>query len=136
MNKLRAATAAVFADAPSGVSAAETTRKAVQEERARVVVLNGTPEAGLGASVADALTAAGYTIVNLGNADRGDYAQTQIVVYGEGKTVSREELVRRFSLTPNRVRFEPAADAVDLTLIVGADQAQAQSVTASGGGAP
>ena len=133
MNKLRAATTAVFADLPSGVSAAETARKAVKDERARVVVLNGTPSAGLGASVADALTAAGYTIVNLGNADRGDYAQTQIIVHGEGKTTSREELVRRFSLTPNRVRFEPASDTVDLTLIVGADQADAKSTTAAGG---
>jgi LCP family protein required for cell wall assembly len=133
MNKLRAATAAVFADLPSGVSAAETTRQAIKEERARVVVLNGTPAAGLGASVADALTAAGYTIVNLGNADRGDYAQTQIIVHGEGKTTSREELVRRFALTPNRVRFEPTSDTVDLTLIVGADQAEAKSTTAAGG---
>lgn len=134
MNKLRAATTAVFADLPSGVSAAETTRKAVKDERARVVVLNGTPSAGLGASVADALTAAGYTIANLGNADRGDYAQTQIIVHGEGKTTSREELVRRFALTPNRVRFEPASDTVDLTLIVGADQAAAKSTTTAGGG--
>jgi hypothetical protein len=108
----------------------------VKEEGARVVVLNGTPEAGLGASVADALTAAGYTIVNLGNADRGDYAQTQIIVHGDGKTTSREELVRRFNLTPSRVRSEPPSDSVDLTLILGADQAQAKSTAASGGGAP
>ncbi|MDQ1302009.1 MAG: hypothetical protein QG637_1931, partial [Chloroflexota bacterium] len=124
----------VFADLPSGVSAAETTRKAVQAEGARIVVLNGTPEAGLGASVADALTAAGYTIVNLGNADRGDYTQTQLIVHGDGKTISREELVRRFSLAPSRVRSEPPSTTVDLTLIVGADQAQAKSTTATGSG--
>jgi LCP family protein required for cell wall assembly len=136
MNKLRAATAAVFADLPNDVSAAEATRKAIKEEGARVIVLNGTPEAGLGAGVADALTTAGYTIVNLGNADRGDYAQTQLIVHGDGKPISREELARRFNLTPDRVRSQPPADAVDLTLILGADRVPAPSTAASGGGAP
>lgn len=132
MNKLRAATAAVFADLPSGVSAAETTRKAVKEEGARLVVLNGTPEAGLGASIAEALVAAGYTVVNLGNADRGDYAQTRLIVHGDGKTTSREDLVRRFNLSPDRIRSEPPSETVDLILVLGADQIPAQSTAASG----
>ncbi len=125
MNKLRAATAAVFADQPSDVSPAEATRRAIQDEKPRVVVLNGTPEAGLGAGVAEALAAAGYTIVNIGNADRGDYAHTMLITHGDGKTVSREELVRRFSLAPAHLRSEPPSDAVDLTLILGADQIKA-----------
>ncbi len=130
MNKLRAATAAVFADLSADVSPAEAMRQTIQDENPRVMVLNGTPEAGLGASVADALAAAGYTIVNIGNADRGDYTQTVLITHGDGKTVSREELVRRFSLMPAQIRSEPPSDAVDLTLILGADQIKA---SASGG---
>ncbi|MGC8781106.1 MAG: LytR C-terminal domain-containing protein, partial [Anaerolineae bacterium] len=132
MNKLRAATAAVFADVPAGVSADDATRRAVKAEGARVVVLNGTPQADLGAAMADALAAAGYTVVNVGNADRGDYAETLLIVHGNGKVTSREALVRRFNLPPARVRSEPPSDAVDLTLILGADQAQARSAGVAG----
>ena len=57
MTKLRAALASVFADSPSGTTAAEAARKAVKSEGAKLVVLNGTPEAGVGASVAATLTA-------------------------------------------------------------------------------
>jgi LCP family protein required for cell wall assembly len=134
MNKLRAATAAVFADLPAGVSAAEAARQAVKAEGARVVVLNGTPEAGLGAAVADALAAAGYTVVNVGNADRGDYAETLLIVHGDGKVTSREELVRRFNLPPARVRSEPPSDTVDLTLILGSDQVKPKAASAVGVG--
>ena len=75
MNKVRAATASVFADTPAGSSAAETQQKTIATEAARVVVLNGTAEAGLAAGVASALTAEGFRIANLGNAERGDYDQ-------------------------------------------------------------
>lgn len=127
MNKLRAATTAVFADVPSGVTAEEAARKAVKSEAAKLVVLNGTPEAGLGASVAAGLTADGYNVINLGNADRGDYAQTRLIVHGDSHPTTRETLARRFNLTPDRVSSEPPSDTVDLTLIVGQDQAQAKS---------
>ncbi len=123
MSKLRAATASVFADLPAGTSPAEATLKAVQTEGARLVVLNGTGEAGLGASVAAALTADGYRVVNLGNAERGDYAQTRLIVQGDATPVTREALVRRFGLSPDRVRSDPPSETADLTLIVGSDQA-------------
>ncbi len=123
MNKLRAATASVFADVPAGTSPAEVTLKAVKSDGARLVVLNGTGEAGLGASVAAGLTADGYTVVNLGNAERGDYAQTRLIVYGDAKPTTREALVRRFGLSPDRVSSDPPSETTDLALIVGLDQA-------------
>ena len=107
MNKLRAALASVFADLPTGTTAAEAARKAVKSEGAKVVVLNGTPEAGVGASVAAALTADGYNVVSLGNADRGDYTQSRLIVYGDSKPSTREELARRFGVAPANVRWEP-----------------------------
>jgi hypothetical protein len=127
MNKLRAALASVFADLPSGTTAAEAARKAVKSEGAKLVVLNGTPEAGVGASVAAALTADGYNVVSLGNADRGDYTQSRLIVYGDSKPSTREELARRFSVAPANVRWEPTSDTTDLTLIVGQDQAMAKA---------
>jgi LCP family protein required for cell wall assembly len=122
MNKLRPALAAVFADLPAGTTAADAARQAVKNEGARLVVLNGTPEAGVGASVAAALSADGYNVVSLGNADRGDYAQSHLVVYGGSKPSTREELARRFGVVPTNVRWEPPSETADLALIVGKDQ--------------
>ncbi|MCX6028977.1 MAG: LCP family protein [Chloroflexi bacterium] len=122
MAKLRAATAAVFADAPAGPTAAEAAAKAIQAEGARIVVLNGTTEAGLAAKAEAALQAAGFTVAAVGNADRADYAQTVLITHGDRTPATREALVRRYNIPPDRVRSEPSADGKDLTVILGADQ--------------
>jgi LCP family protein required for cell wall assembly len=124
MVKLRAAAAAVFADAPAGPSAVELARQAMLEEKARIVILNGTGEAGLAARTEAALQAEGFTIAAVGNADRADYAQTVLISHGDRTPATREALVRRYNLPPAHVRSEPPAEEKDLTLILGADQAQ------------
>ncbi len=48
-------------------------------------VLNGSGVAGAASKVADALTSAGYTVVETGNADLSDYEQTQIYVKNDLK---------------------------------------------------
>jgi len=127
MAKVRAATAAVFADAPEeGLSAEEAARQAVQAEAARVVVLNGTQEEGLASKTAAALSDAGYDVVAIGNAERADYAQTWLISHGDTKPKSREALARRFGIIPEHVVSDPPSDNVDLTLIVGQDQAAPQ----------
>ncbi len=122
MAKLRAAAAAVFADAPAGPSAADLARKAMLDEKARIVVLNGTTEAGLAAKAEAALQADGFTVAAVGNADRADYAQTVLITHGDRTPATREALVRRYNIPPDRVRSEPAADGKDLTVILGGDQ--------------
>jgi LCP family protein required for cell wall assembly len=124
MNKVQAAADAVFGETPVAVpaSAAEIARQAIQAEAARVVVLNGTTEGGLGAEVAAALSEEGYQVVAVGNADRADYPRTELISYGDGNDATREALVSRFGITPDRVRSESPSDSADLTLIVGADQ--------------
>jgi LCP family protein required for cell wall assembly len=122
MAKLRAATAAVFADAPAGPTAAEAAAKAIQAEAAAIVLLNGTTETGLAAKTEAALQAAGFTVVAVGNADRADYAQTVLIAHGDRTPATREALVRRYNIPPDRVRSEPAAEGKDLTVILGGDQ--------------
>ena len=126
MAKVRAATAAVFADAPEeGLSAEEAARQAVQAEAARVVVLNGTQEEGLASKTAAALSDAGYDVVAIGNAERADYAQSWLITHGDEKPKAREALLRQFDIPPDRILSEPPTEDLDLTVIVGADQIQA-----------
>ncbi len=121
LKKVRAAAAAVFGETASGPPPEEMTRQALQAEAARVIVLNGTTEAGLGAEIAASLAADGFQVVAVGNADRADYDQTILITYGDGKDVAREALAGRFGITPDRVRSEPPSESADLVLIIGAD---------------
>jgi anionic cell wall polymer biosynthesis LytR-Cps2A-Psr (LCP) family protein len=123
LNKLRAAASAVFADAAVGPSPEEVARQAVQSEAARVIVLNGTPEKGLAAKTQATLITNGFNVVTVGNADNVDYETTQLVTHGDATPATVEALVRWFKIPSDRIRSEPPSDQVDVTLIIGADQA-------------
>jgi polyisoprenyl-teichoic acid--peptidoglycan teichoic acid transferase len=125
MDKVKAAAASVFGETQTGPSAAEGARQAVQSESARVVVLNGTTAGGLGSEVAAGLTADGFQVVAVGNADRADYGQSVLTTYGDGKDATREALVSRFGISPDRVISDAPSDSADFTLIVGADRVSA-----------
>lgn len=56
----------------------ETSKLAVQPEEVTVRVLNGSGVAGRAAEVAAALEAQGFTVAEIGDADRNDYAATEI----------------------------------------------------------
>lgn len=125
VNKLRAAAAAIFADAPAGPSPEEAERQVVQAEAARIIVLNGTQEKGLAAKTQATLIINGFNAATVGNADRVDYAETWLISHGEDKPATVEALARWFNIPPERIRSEPPSDTVDVTLIVGQDQVQA-----------
>jgi polyisoprenyl-teichoic acid--peptidoglycan teichoic acid transferase len=55
-----------------------------------VEVLNGSGRSGIAATYADKLTAAGYSVVNTGNADRTDYSATIITIYVDNSAVRKE----------------------------------------------
>jgi polyisoprenyl-teichoic acid--peptidoglycan teichoic acid transferase len=123
MDKVKAVVAAVFGERPGDATAseAEVARQAIQSEGARVIVLNGTTEPGLGAEIAASLATDGFQVVAIGNADRADYQQTMLIAQGDGKDATREALVSRFGIAPDRVRSESPSDSADLTLVIGAD---------------
>ena len=127
MDKVRAVAASVFGETAGGPTAAEVARQAIQSEAARLVVLNGTTEGGLGTEVATSLAADGYQVVAVGNADRADYGQSVLITHGDGKDATREALVSRFGMAPDRVRSESPSESADLTLIVGADLVRADA---------
>jgi LCP family protein required for cell wall assembly len=121
MDKLQAAVASVFGETPGGPSAEELARQAIQAEAARVVVLNGTTEGGLGAEIAASLSADGFQVIAVGNADRADYEQSVLITHGDGSDATREALVSHFGIPPDRVRSESPSESADLTVVIGAD---------------
>jgi hypothetical protein len=125
MDKVKAVAASVFGEMQSGPTAADLARQAIQSEAARVVVLNGTTAGGLGTEVATSLAADGFQVVAVGNADRADYGQSVLITYGDGKDATREALVSRFGMPPDRVRSESPSETTDFTLVVGEDLASA-----------
>ena len=124
MNKLRAAAAAIFADAADGPSSEETARQIILAEAARIMVLNGTQEKALAAKTQARLITSGFNVITVGNADSADYAETWLVTHGDKAPATVEALARWLNIPPDRIRSEPPSDQVDLTIIVGADQVQ------------
>jgi anionic cell wall polymer biosynthesis LytR-Cps2A-Psr (LCP) family protein len=98
-----------------------TTADQVAGEAARIQVRNGTGRPQLGQIAADQLRWRGLKVVDVGPADRGDYAKTQILVFNE-KPGAVDLLTRELKLKPENVLRQPAPDEpADIRLILGND---------------
>lgn len=96
-------------------------RVELERESARIAVLNGTSTPELALQVGEWLTGQGFVVVGYGEADRTDYAQTQIIDYG-GKPFTLQELIDLFAIVDENIR--PGAgsnEQADIQLIIGAD---------------
>jgi polyisoprenyl-teichoic acid--peptidoglycan teichoic acid transferase len=96
--------------------------KRIQQEGARVLVLNGTTNAQTAKNAADYLQAQGFQIAGYGNADRFDYAKTVLIDYSGAKNATVTALAKAFSVGPDDIRpTKNVKSDVDIRLIVGAD---------------
>jgi LCP family protein required for cell wall assembly len=97
---------------------------AAKSENAKVAVLNGAGEEGLAGRFAEVLEALGFTVTEIGNADRMDYPTTRIVDY-TGNPYTAQYLVDLMNLTQSQVLFQTVPDnEIDLALVVGYDWQQ------------
>ncbi|WP_322802225.1 LCP family protein [Thermoflexus sp.] len=88
---------------------------------ARVAVQNGTLRPGLATRVADALRGLGAEIVEIGNADRFDYPETQILVHPGAQEAGRQ-VAGWLGLSLTAIREVPDLPcACDLLIRLGAD---------------
>jgi LCP family protein required for cell wall assembly len=90
-------------------------------EGARIEVLNGAGIEGLAGQASQYLEGLGLNVVEVGNADRLDYAQTMIIDY-TGNPYTRKYLMDLSNLTESQIlsQRDPNSD-IDLVLILGAD---------------
>lgn len=107
-------------------------------ERIRVQVLNGIGAPGLAQRVAPLLVPAGGQVTLSANADRFDYAVTQVVYYDDAR-LADAEAVREALGVGELVKSLAGLEVVDVTVVVGADFLQAHPGTSpspSEGAAP
>jgi LCP family protein required for cell wall assembly len=106
---------------PPGNGGADQSNR-VQQEAARILVLNGTSGPLLGEQTARFLQAQGFQITAYGNADRFDYPKTVLVDYSGAKNATITALAKIFRVDPENIRRSPKAQSdVDIRVILGAD---------------
>ena len=94
---------------------------ALQKEGARIVVQNGTTQAGLEVNTAEFLRQQGFEVMQFGPADRTDYPRTVIVDY-TGKPYALQVLTEIFNVANENIRRSPNLKSdVDVRVIIGAD---------------
>jgi LCP family protein required for cell wall assembly len=90
-------------------------------EGARIRVLNGTPQAQSGQIAADELRWHGLNVVEVGAADRSDYAKTKIIAYSD-KPEALGVLAQVFHVKPADIVRQPdASQPVDIQVLLGGD---------------
>lgn len=91
------------------------------EEGASIAVLNGAGIEGFAGRTGQYLEGQGLNVVEIGNADRLDYARSFIIDY-TGNPYTRQYLMQLSDLTESQIlsQTDPSSN-VDITLILGAD---------------
>jgi hypothetical protein len=88
----------------------------------RVQVLNGSGEGGVAARVAGALREGGFQVVEVKNADRGDWFATVVLARRDDTSAAR--VVARYLGGPPVVRQAWDSDLADVTVVIGSDRSR------------
>jgi LCP family protein required for cell wall assembly len=96
--------------------------KQIQQEAARILVLNGSANPQVAERTARLLQSQGFLIAAYGNADRFDYSKTVLIDYSGSKNVTLNALAKIFRVSPENIRRTPSAKSnEDIRVILGAD---------------
>ncbi len=115
----------------SGSSPTKKSDITVQPEQITVRVLNGSGVAGRAAEVAAALEAQGFTVAEIGDADRSDYAATEI----RHDAASAEAARTVLAALPGAMTTGDAT-ATTITIVLGTAYAGVESVVADVSASP
>ena len=88
----------------------------------RVQVLNGSGEGGVGIRVASFLREGGYHVVDIRNADQGDYFASMVVARRGDLSMARE--VAHYLGGPPLIRQAWDSDLADVSVLVGRDRSR------------
>lgn len=98
----------------------------IVKEKAKVLVLNGTVESGLGQRMADKLKSYGYNVVGVRNAPSNMYMSTEIIKTSKAKQpYTKNYLEQRFNTTTISKLPDPTIKPgnADFVVILGTDEA-------------
>ncbi len=92
------------------------------QEKAKLVVQNGTNVSGLASQTALFLKQQGFNVLQFGPADTTTYPHTVIVVYDDSKVYTLQVLAALFAVEEENIRSSPNLKSdVDFRVIVGSD---------------
>ncbi len=92
--------------------------------RPRVEILNGNGTAGSSLPVAEALIGEGFYVFRSGNADRFDYAASQVIAQGEDAVEAAREVGAILGVADLLLEAQAPSGVVDVSIIVGTDLAR------------
>lgn len=93
----------------------------LRAEAARIVILNGTTKDGLAAMASRYLKNNGFNVVQIGNAEKRDYAKTVLVDLAD-KPATLDWLAQRFNIDSGNIRRNPTTERdSDIRIILGSD---------------
>jgi hypothetical protein len=85
-------------------------------------VLNGTDRIGVARQLADQLARAGYEVTRVDDADRNDYPETRLEVFGNNQRAGAV-LAARLRIPQSAIKMVPTGDTgAELRVIVGRSQ--------------
>lgn len=94
---------------------------ALAAEGVGIAIDNGTTIEGFASQVADRLKSRGYSVIDVGKADRLDYTTTAIVSYA-GDSFTLESLRQYFDISQDHVAYQPDwSSSVAIRIILGTD---------------
>ncbi len=103
------------------MSAPSWEEQALAAEAVRIAVDNGTTIDGFASQMADRLRARGYHVVEVGKADRLEYARTEIISHA-GASYTLDRLRQYLRVGEDDVRYEPNwVSDVAIRVVVGRD---------------
>jgi polyisoprenyl-teichoic acid--peptidoglycan teichoic acid transferase len=125
MSKVKLAVATIYGGAPNRLpgNAAPSANLQSATTGTHIAVLNGTSDAGLASRVAGNLAKSGFDVVGLGDADRTDYSQSWLIVYGNPPAAARSALVQQLAIPSDHVLSKTGTGSADLVVVLGADAA-------------
>lgn len=86
----------------------------------RLIILNGNGAPGIARAAADRLVGKGFKILDLRNADKFTYTQTEILVY-DRKLKKRGEIVAESLGAGVVIEKEASQDVTDIVIVIGKD---------------
>lgn len=98
----------------------------IMKEKAKVLVLNGTPQAGIATKRADELKAYGYNVIGIGNTPNTGWTTTTLVDLTHKNKYTKNYLERRLGMSASNTLNDQtvATNGADFVIIIGSDTAQ------------
>lgn len=112
---------------PTAIIPSPTKAKEINLAEYKIEILNGSGVSGAASKLNKSLTAEGFSVSSIGNADKSNYTKTTIQakkeVSSEYLTKLKESLKNTYSLSQDSTNQLPAGNTTDIIITIGSESA-------------